>query len=40
MQLQENAWTVVVNDEERGGPFVPDFALTTPVRRRDPMPNR
>lgn len=27
MQLREPAWSAVVNDEERGGPFIPIFAL-------------
>ena len=27
MQLREPAWSAMVNDEERGGPFIPIFAL-------------
>ena len=27
MQLREHAWKAMVNDEERGGPFIPIFAL-------------
>lgn len=27
MQLREHAWSAMVNNEERGGPFVPIFAL-------------